>query len=286
MSNHKKIKFINVAIFFLSFSFLTAQDNEKNYVVTFTKNSLKPMAQIEDGSGAERKELSEEYARKMNPLTPELKTSMTLGHYWTGVSTDVLTINAYESIADADKVNENEQKTRERAWRREDVREEFFKNYSKYWVGGHADLEIFRLISDRTKTRKRKPKENTVVTITTHYLAPISEVEGGSAEERSEILDKYFEDVVMKNDKLLSQIALGHYWSGELGYGKGWPIVYVREWASLADADNNESWGKVQEQAWPEEVEREAKLKRYFEYWSGNLHEDMGIYYNWVNLQK
>ena len=286
MLNHKKIKLINVAICVLSFSFLTAQDNEKNYVVTFTKNSLKPMVQIEDGSGAERKELSEEYARKMNPLTPELKMSMTLGHYWTGVSTDVLTINAYESIADADKVNENEQKTRERAWRREDVREEFFKNFGKYWVGGHTDLEMFRLIPDRTKTRKRKPKENTVVTITTHYLAPLSEVEGGSAEERSEILDKYFEDVVMKNDKLLSQIVLGHYWSGELGYGKGWPIVYVREWASMADADDNESWGKVREEAWPDEVEREAQIKRYFEYWSGNLHEDMGIYYNWVNLQK
>lgn len=286
MVNHKNIKFVNVIICFLSLSFLIAQDNEKNYVVTFTKNSLKPMAQIEDGSGAERKELSEEYARKMNPLTPELKMSITLGHYWTGVSTDVLTINTYESIADADKVNENEQKTRERAWRRDDVREEFFKNFGKYWVGGHTDLEMFRLIPDRTKTRKRKPKENTVVTITTHYLAPLSEVEGGSAEERSEILDKYFEDVVMKNDKLLSQIVLGHYWSGELGYGKGWPIVYVREWTSMADADDNESWGKVREEAWPDEAEREAQVKRYFEYWSGNLHEDMGIYYNWVNLQK
>ena len=214
MLNHKKIKLINVAICVLSFSFLTAQDNEKNYVVTFTKNSLKPMVQIEDGSGAERKELSEEYARKMNPLTPELKMSMTLGHYWTGVSTDVLTINAYESIADADKVNENGQKTRERAWRRDDVREEFFKNYGKYWVGGHTDMEMFRLIPDRTKTRKRKPKENTVVTITTHYLAPLSEVEGGSAEERNELLDKYFEEVEMKNDKLLSQLVLSHYWSG------------------------------------------------------------------------
>jgi len=280
------MKIMYAAIYLLSFSFLIAQDNEKNYVVTFTKNSLKPMAQIEDGTGAERKELFEEYARKMNPLTPELKMSMTLGHYWTGVSTDVITINAYESIADADKVNENEQKTRERAWRRDDVREEFFKNFGKYWVSGHSDLEIFRLIPERTKTRKRKPKENTVITITTHYLAPLSEVEGGSTEERKEIMDKYFEDVEMKNDKLLSQIVLGHYWSGELGYGKGWPIVYVREWASLADADDNQSWGKVQEEAWPDEAEREAKVKRYFEYWSGNLHEDMGIYYNWVNLQK
>ena len=147
-------------------------------------------------------------------------------------------------------------------------------------------MEIFRLNPDRTKTRKRKPKENTVVTITTHYLAPLSEVEGGSAEERSELLDKYYEDVVMKNDKLLSQIVLSHYWSGELGYGKGWPIVYVREWASMTDADDNESWSKVQEEAWPDEAEREAKVKRYFEYWSGNLHEDMGIYYNWVTIQK
>ena len=147
-------------------------------------------------------------------------------------------------------------------------------------------MEMFRLIPDRTKTRKRKAKENTVVTITTHYLAPLSEVEGGSAEERSELLDKYYEDVVMKNDKLLSQIVLSHYWSGELGYGKGWPIVYVREWASMTDADDNESWSKAQEEAWPDEAEREAKVKRYFEYWSGNLHEDMGIYYNWVTIQK
>ena len=269
MSNYKQIKYVLLFSYLINIAFLYGQDNEKNYVVTFTKNSLKPMAQVEDGSRQERKDLMEEFARKMNPLTPELKMSMTLGHYWTGVSTDVLSINAYESIADADKVNENGKKTRERAWRRDDVREEFFKNYGKYWVGGHTDMEMFRLIPDRTKTRKRKAKENTVVTITTHYLAPLSEVEGGSAEERSELLDKYYEDVVMKNDKLLSQIVLSHYWSGELGYGKGWPIVYVREWASMTDADDNESWAKVQEEAWPDEAEREAKVKRYFEYWSG-----------------
>ena len=286
MSNCKQIKYILLFSYLINIAFLYGQDNEKNYVVAFTKNSLKPMAQVEDGSGAERKELFEEYARKMNPLTPELKMSMILGHYWTGVSTDVLAINAYESIADADKAGENEGKTRERAWRRDDVREEFFKNYGKYWVGGHTDMEMFRLIPDRTKTRKRKPKENTVVTITTHYLAALSDVEGGSAEERNELLDKYFEEVEMKNDKLLSQLVLSHYWSGELGYGKGWPIVYVREWASMADADDNESWAKVQEEAWPDEAEREAKVKRYFEYWSGNLHEDMGIYYNWVTIQK
>tara|TARA_Y100001970_G_scaffold2704_1_gene3149 strand:+ start:344 stop:1204 length:861 start_codon:yes stop_codon:yes gene_type:complete len=286
MLNQTPNIYIILFAFLLNISFIYGQDSESNYVVTFTKSSLEPMSEVEDGSASERKELFEEYARKMNPLTPELKMSMILGHYWTGVSTDVLAINAYESIAAADKVGEDEGKTRERAWRRDDVREEFFKNYSKYWVAGHTDLEMFRLIADRTKIRKRKPKENTVITITTHYLAPLSEVDGGSAEERSELFDKYFEEVEMKNDKLLSQIVLGHYWSGKLGYGKGWPIVYVREWASIVDADNNASWSAVQATAWPEEAEREAKIKRYFEYWSGNFHEEMGIYYNWVNLQK
>ena len=286
MPNCKQIKSILLFSFLINIAFLYGQDNEKNYVVTFTRSSLKSMGEVEDGSATERKELFEEYSRKMNPLTPELKMSMILGHYWTGVSTDVVAINAYESVADADNAGDNEGKTRERAWRRDDVREEFLKNYSKYWVGGHTDLEMFRLVPNRTKTRKRKPKENTVITITTHYLAPLSEVEDGSAEERNELLDKYFEEVEMKNDNLLSQLVLNHYWSGELGYGKGWPIVYVREWASMSDADDSESWSKLQELAWPDEAEREAKVKRYFEYWSENLHEEMGIYYNWVNLQK
>ena len=100
------------------------------------------------------------------------------------------------------------------------------------------------------------------------------------------MLDKYFEEVVMNNDKLLSQIVLSHYWSGELGYGKGWPFVYVREWASFADAEDNESLAKAPEEAWLEEEERKAAIKRFVEYWSGGIHEDMGIYNNLVNLQK
>ena len=63
MLNNKKIKLINVAICVLIFSFLTAQDSEKDYVVTFTKSSLRPIAQVEDGSGIERKDLLEEFAR-------------------------------------------------------------------------------------------------------------------------------------------------------------------------------------------------------------------------------
>ena len=185
---HRKYAVL-IAVCFVA-STLLGQGNSDNYVVSITKSSLQPLAQVENGSAEERKELLEEYARKMNPLTPELKMSMTLGHYYTGFSTDVLQINAYESIADADEAGVNEEKTRKRAWRRDDVREEFFKIFDKYWVRGHTDLELMRVVPGRTKIRKRKPKENTVVTLTRYYLAPISDVDGGSEEERKTLLDK------------------------------------------------------------------------------------------------
>ena len=112
---------------------LIGQYDPENEVVTILKYHLKPLSEVDDGSAAERKEVFEEYARKINPLTTELKMAMTLGHYWSGTSTDVLQINTYESIADADQAGENEAKTRKRAWRRDDVREEFFKKFNKYW---------------------------------------------------------------------------------------------------------------------------------------------------------
>jgi hypothetical protein len=79
---NNQIKYVLLFSYFTNAAFINGQDNEKNYVVTLTKSSLKPMAQVEDGSGDERKDLFDEFARKMNPLTLELKMYITLGHYW------------------------------------------------------------------------------------------------------------------------------------------------------------------------------------------------------------
>ena len=62
---------------------LLGQYDPENEVVTITKYHLKPLSKVEDGSVDERKELFEEYAQKMNPLSTKLKSSMMLGHYWT-----------------------------------------------------------------------------------------------------------------------------------------------------------------------------------------------------------
>ena len=76
MLNNKQIKYALLFSYLINTAFLYGQDNEKNYVVTFTKSSLKPMAQVEDGTGAERKELFEEYSKSKlaGALIPKLQS--------------------------------------------------------------------------------------------------------------------------------------------------------------------------------------------------------------------
>ena len=65
---HRHYAFL-IAVSFAA-STLLGQGKGDNYVVSITKSSLRPLAQVEDGSSAEKKELLKEYGRKMNPLTP------------------------------------------------------------------------------------------------------------------------------------------------------------------------------------------------------------------------
>ena len=263
---------------------LLGQYDPENEVVTISKYHLNPLSKVENGSAAERKEVFEEYARKMNPLSTKLKSAMMLGHYWTGSSQDILAVNRWKSIADADESVVSTEEVRKRAWRRDDLREEFMKKYNKYWTGRHDDLEVLELLNGYTKNRKRKPKENTVVTIVRRYMAPLSTVEDGSAEERKELWDEWFENITMENDKLLSQMILRHYWSGTYNPRKETPIIFIREFASMADADDG-GWDEPMEAFWPDEEQRKERLAQGNKYWLGR-HEDIGIYRNLVNLQK
>ena len=263
---------------------LLGQYDPENEVVTISKYHLNPLSKVENGSAAERKEVFEEYARKMNPLSTKLKSAMMLGHYWTGSSQDILAVNRWKSIADADESVVKTEEVRKRAWRRDDLREEFMKKYNKYWTGRHDDLEVLELLNGYTKNRKRKPKENTVVTIVRRYMAPLSTVEDGTAEERKELWDEWFENITMENDKLLSQMILRHYWSGTYNPRKETPIIFIREFASMPDADDG-GWDEPMEAFWPDEEQRKERLAQGNKYWLGR-HEDIGIYRNLVNLQK
>ena len=140
------------------------------------------------------------------------------------------------------------------------------------------------LIDGNPRSAGARAKENTVVTIVRRYMAPLSTVEDGSAEERKGLWDEWFENITMENDKLLSQKILRHYWSGTYNPRKETPIIFIREFASMADADDG-GWDEPIEAFWPDEEQRKERLAQGNKYWLGR-HEDIGIYRNLVNLQK
>jgi len=264
---------------------LQAQYNPDNHVVTISKYYLKAMSDIEDGSSEERKEAFEEEAKKMNPLKEKLISSMVLGHYWSGASNEVIELNEWASIADADETIKASGETRKKAWRKDEDRKEFMKKFNKYWVGKHTDLQILELNMNRFKRSSRKHKDDTFVTMVEYTLVPISDVEDGSAEEREELLQAHFDNIVKKDDTIISYMQLQHYWSGSAGGPEGWPIIIITEYTSIEDAlneDNSALW----EAAWPDEEERKAFGSKLFPYWGFGGHKDLGLHTNKVNLSK
>jgi len=264
---------------------LPAQYKPDNHVVTLSKYYLEPLSSVENGSAEERKEVMEENAKKMNPLQTKLISNMTLWHYWTGTSNEVLVINEWASIADADETIRTTADTRKKAWRKDEDREEFMAKFNKYWVGKHTDISILELNMDLLKRPVRKYKENTFVSITQYNLARLSTVEEGSAEERKEMLQTHFDKIVKKNNRIISSMFLQHYWSGSAGGPEGWPVIIITEYASIEDAldeDDSALW----EAAWPDEEEREAFRKKFGAYWSKGKHTDLELRTNWVALRK
>lgn len=264
---------------------LQAQYNPENHVVTLSLYYLKPMSEVEDGTAEERKKVFEEHAKKMNPLETKLVSSMLLGHLWTGSTNEVLELNEWASLADADETISSRSETRKKAWRKEEDRKEHMASFNKYWVGKHTDIGVYELNMKMLKRPSRQYKDNTIVTINKFYLAPVSEMENGSAEDRNSVLQTYFDEIVKKDDKIISHMFLQHYWSGSAGGPDGWPVVLVNEYASMEDVlneDNSALW----EAAWPDEEERETFQKKFRGYWSNFKHEDLGLHSNWVTLRK
>lgn len=262
-----------------------AQYNSENHVVTLSKYYLKPLAEVEDGSAEERKEVFKENAKKMNSLKTKLVTSMVLGHFWTGKSDEVLVVSEWASLADADETITSGKETRKKAWRKEEDRKEHMDKFNKYWVGKHTDVGVYELNMKMLKRPSRQYKDNTFVSMTKYFLAPLSNVDEGSEEERKEMLQAWFDNVIKKNEKLLSHMELGHYWSGSALGPEGWPVIMVNEYATMEDAID-EDISDLLEAAWPDEEERKAFQKKFRAYWSNGKHEDLSLRNNWVNLRK
>ena len=266
-------------------SLALCQYKDGNRIVTLSTYYIKPLRTVEDGSAEQRREVFNEHAKKMRGRDNLLVSSNVLYHYLSGRSDEVIVLNEWNNIMDADQSIKQTADRRKKGWPNKKTREAFQKKWGKYWAGGHSDMGNYELETKMLKRRKKKMKENTYVMIQEFTLAPMSSVEGGSADDRDKVLQEWFDKVVMKDDRVLSQMMLNHYWSGSAGGPHGWPVVIVTEFASMDDL-LDEDLSKLLESGWPDEKERKAFQDKHRAYWGHYIHDDIGIYVNNVKQQK
>ena len=96
----------------------------------------------------------------------------------------------------------------------------------------------------------------------------ISIPEDGSNAEFSEIMKEWYDKVVSKNEKIVSEKVLRHSSGSD---GRDW--VFITEYASWNDIDAaDERQNELVEAAWPNENERREFFKKFFKY--ADTHSD------------
>jgi len=259
-----------------------AQYTKGNTVIAWSKYKFKPVSEVDGHKAGNRGKALLEYHTARNAKTKLLESSLFLTHYWTGKVTDVNFLNEFKNMEDATLYSGTGGDLNEKTWPNEDERKAAVSGNNKYFQRYHEDVHLFE---NRKKLEKKKKKSkdnpNTVVAVTTRYWKPLSQVEGGSADERDKLMQKYHKKVTMKNDKIISQRTVTHLWTGALSNGY-YPITKITEFASMADANDLETGPKLYEKAFKSKEDREAFNK----YWAPASHEDIGLFWNQSRYNK
>ena len=259
-----------------------SQYYEGNTVIAWSKYKFKPVSEVDGHKAGDRGKALLEYHTARNAKTKLLQSSLFLTHYWTGKVTDVNFLNEFKNMEDATLYSGTGGDLNKKTWPNEDERKAAVSGNNKYFQRYHEDVHLFE---NRKKLEKKKKKSkdnpNTVVAVTTRYWKPLSQVEGGSADERDKLMQKYHKKVTMKNDKIISQRTVTHLWTGALSNGY-YPITRITEFASMADADDLETEPKLYEKAFKSKEDREAFNK----YWAPASHEDIGLFWNQSRYNK
>ena len=253
-----------------------AQYTKGNTVIAWSKYKFKSISDVEDHKPGDRRKAFETFHTKRNKKAKRLLSSLMLTHYWTGHVRDIEQINEFRNMNEATEYSGNQAPLNQKTWPDKEERQAAVSAYSKYLDSYHEDVHLFENhVKLEKKKKKSKDNPNTVVAVTTSYWKPLSKVEGGSAEEREKMMQKYFKNITMKNDKILSQRWVTHLWTGSLSNGY-YPITLITEFASMQDADDLETEPKMFNEVFKSDEDKQA----YGKYWAPASHEDIGLFWN------
>lgn len=103
-----------------------------------------------------------------------------------------------------------------------------------------------------------KPQKHFYTVTTWKFTIP----EDGSNAELDSLMKVWHDMVVVKNEKVVSEKVLRHYWGHDM---RDW--VFVTEYASWADIEAaGDMQGKLVEAAWPDKADRKKFFKAFNKY--------------------
>ena len=113
--------------------------------------------------------------------------------------------------------------------------------------------------------------------VLTWYMVP--GLDSTAQAERNAILKEYFEKVDKKNEFIMHQWSMNHYYTDDSR-----EYIVVTEYASWADIDKaNDRSGELERQAWPDVQKRKDFMKKMNSYFTN--HKD-AIYHGLPDMTK
>ncbi|WKK65373.1 hypothetical protein [Lutimonas zeaxanthinifaciens] len=203
-------KLLFVLAFFITFSSIDhalAQEDENepssSYVTVTTLHGV-------DGFDFDAwKEVEEEYFEKVTSKIDLIRSHEVLMSFFAPQFGEIKVINVIDSWEDIMTINEMREALVQEAWPDEEERKAFFEKQNSFYQSKHSD-EIF-LTSEFSKDLIREAGQNRpyVFMIRNNILSDTED------EDSYENYKKYFEEVVLKNNKVQGYYPFSHFWGDD-----------------------------------------------------------------------
>lgn len=235
-----------------------AESTEKPLLITVTK--LHRNMEHKSGTLAEWKALEKEYLDKVVKKNDLIVGQEVLTHYFTGDNTEILLVTMYRSWGDIEKANDKDDELVKAAWPDEKARTAFFEKKDAYYANEHSD-EI--LTAYPFAKIAKTPFTNPML----YYVRKehFSFAKDGTEKEFKELLGKYRDEVINKNDFIKAYYPNVHAWGADK---TEFTEVFVLD--SLGDIekmfDRDEELGNA---VWPDKAARDAYWEKYEKYFTG-----------------
>ncbi len=197
-----------IFIFLLNLSFVYGQEEADAAPTYVTITTMHWNMDYEDFDMDTWKAVEQEYFDKVTSKNELIMGSGIYMHRFTPDNRELLSVNAYASWEDIDKVNERNGELIEAGWPDEEARKAYFKKRNAYYADFHSD-EIYALMPHV----KPAPKDSAEVLLLRKSQFKFSE--DGSQEEFMSTFKEYVENVFHKNEHIVGYYPAAHFWGSD-----------------------------------------------------------------------